>query len=312
MPNLFSAKNEPPVESQADGPDSSPAGAASNSGELPGLIERFAKLGRLLDQTNDSMTAYLLRRESQAVASGEQGGAVALFERIETLAKKLDQLSEAIPPQAAPVDDAVVSALGRLSDAIAEQREAVAGSLHELRRRVDDGLAELTKRLWPVQEAKQEAEADVPATSDDWLHAILGAMLAKDPSLDSQRRQFVQDILSDHVGACSLAGQLLVFQSTSPEKMPTLLKDIGEAYYRWQPKRSAGNRPMEEALAAWLQRACDNAGISNSIALVHPGERFDATRHTASGRGVEITEVFGWIVLRDNGKVYTKAGVAIK
>lgn len=137
-------------------------------------------------------------------------------------------------------------------------------------------------------------------------------MLAKDPSLDSERLQFAEDILSDHAGACSLAGQLLVFQAASPEKMPALLKDIGEAYYRWQPKRNAGNRPMEEALAAWLQRACDNAGMSNNIALVHPGERFDSTRHTASGRGVEITDVFGWVVLRDNGKVYTKAGVAVK
>jgi len=27
---------------------------------------------------------------------------------------------------------------------------------------------------------------------------------------------------------------------------------------------------------------------------------------------VEIAEVFGWIVLRDNGKVYTKANVAVR
>jgi hypothetical protein len=52
--------------------------------------------------------------------------------------------------------------------------------------------------------------------------------------------------------------------------------------------------------------------LHNTIELVHPGERFDATRHNASTRGVEITEVHGWIVLRDNGKVYTKANVTVR
>ena len=52
--------------------------------------------------------------------------------------------------------------------------------------------------------------------------------------------------------------------------------------------------------------------MSNTIELVHPGQRFDSMRHNAAERGVEITQVFGWIVLRDNGKVYTKASVAVK
>ncbi len=69
---------------------------------------------------------------------------------------------------------------------------------------------------------------------------------------------------------------------------------------------------MEQALVAWLKRACEAAGIPNTIELVHPGERFDSARHTAATRGVEITEVRGWIVLRDNGKVYTKASVAVR
>jgi hypothetical protein len=207
--------------------------------------------------------------------------------------------------------DGIAAALAALRDELAQQKTSIAGSLQDIQRRVDDGLAELTSRLWPVQETKQEANA-MPATSDEWLRAILGPMLAKEPALESERQELVKGILSDHAGACSLAGQLLVFQAAAPEKMPTLLKDIGEAYYRWQPKRTAGDRPLETALAAWLQRACDNAGISNSITLVHPGERFDSARHTAAGRGVEITDVFGWVVLRDNGKVYTKAGVAVK
>ena len=94
--------------------------------------------------------------------------------------------------------------------------------------------------------------------------------------------------------------------------MAPLLKEIGEAFYRWQPKAQPGANRMEDALVAWLQRACEDAGIGNSIELVDPGERFDSSRHSADGRGVEIIEVRGWIVLRDNGKVYTKATVAVR
>jgi hypothetical protein len=299
MSSSSSAANEPTAE------------IASDADELRGLVDRFAALGRLLDQTNERVTAYILRRDAQPVVSADPQQAATLLERMETLAGRLGQLSEASLPQATPLDDGVASAIAAIRDAMADQKQSVAAQLDDLRRRIDDGLAALTNRLWPPQEAEQEVIA-MPATSNDWLRAILGPMLANDPSLDSQRRQFAEDVLSDHPGACSLAGQLLVFQSASPEKLPALLRDIGEAYYRWQPKTAPGNTPMEEALAAWLQRACDNAGILNSIELVHPGERFDSNRHSASGRGVEITDVFGWVVLRDNGKVYTKAGVAVR
>ena len=108
-------------------------------------------------------------------------------------------------------------------------------------------------------------------------------------------------------GASGLVGSLLLFRAAAADKMPPLLKDIGEAFYRWQPRTS--NRPseMEKALVEWLMRACDQAGMANTIELVDPGERFDSLRHNASRPGVEITQVLGWIVLRDNGKVYTKA-----
>ena len=69
---------------------------------------------------------------------------------------------------------------------------------------------------------------------------------------------------------------------------------------------------MEQALAGWLQDACQQGGAANTIELVDPGQRFDAARHSAAQRGVEITAVQGWVVLRDNGKVYTKAAVAVK
>ena len=76
------------------------------------------------------------------------------------------------------------------------------------------------------------------------------------------------------------------------------MKDIGEAYYRWRPQLGGGGADeMEQALVASLLRTCEQAGISNTIELVHPGERFDAARHHASERGVEVVRPLGWIVL---------------
>ena len=107
-------------------------------------------------------------------------------------------------------------------------------------------------------------------------------------------------------------GALLQFRAAAADKMPPLLKDIGEAFYRWQPKSSSRSSELEQALVQWLMRTCEQAGMANTIELVSPGERFDSLRHNAARPGVEITQVLGWIVLRDNGKVYTKASVAVK
>lgn len=209
-------------------------------------------------------------------------------------------------------DKTIISVLTQLSDAVAEQQESLAASMRTLVCRMDDGFAAMAKLLSANQQPGH-AVADVsPASDDNWLRAVLGPTLAGDRSLDCERRRLARDVLANDPGACALAGQLLVFQASSPQRMPALLKDIGEAYYRWQPKRDGNDNPMETAIAAWLARACGDAGVAVSIALVHPGERFDVSRHVASGRGVEITEVAGWTVLRDNGKVYTKAAVAVR
>ena len=156
------------------------------------------------------------------------------------------------------------------------------------------------------------APVSAPGPDDPWQRAIFGPSLAADPSLVFYRSELLRGVLLHDAAAGALAGQLLVFQSAAAEKKPTLLKEIGEAFYRWRPKRSPGGAKLEQALAGWLQEACQQAGAANTIELVEPGQRFDAARHSAPQRGVEITAVHGWVVLRDNGKVYTKAAVAVK
>ena len=293
--------------------------AATATGEpgVAALADRIDSLGKRLEQlaaatpAREGVAAVPVALPVQADASKANLGPV--LERLDQLNAKIDALGELAAGSAnRNTKDAAGAAIDQLRAAILEMKETLAVAFGQLRQRVNEGLSELTESMRPqAPAATEEPEFFLPG-GDDWERAILGPVLAENPALRHPRQQLLRGVLDGDAGACSLAGQLLVFQSAPPEKMPALLKDIGEAYYRWQPKTSPGADELEESLAAWLQRACDNAGIANTIELVDPGERFDSTRHTTTGRGVEIAEVYGWIVLRDNGKVYTKASVAVK
>jgi hypothetical protein len=198
-----------------------------------------------------------------------------------------------------------------VSLALAQLQEQLQSQFQEMARLlcpIGEKLDLLAERRLPPQETAAPAIADNLA----WQRAILGPDLAGTSALADQRQQLIEGVLRGDRAACGLAGQLLIFQSAPAERLPQLLKDIGEAYYHWEPKPDPGTSPLEEALVQWLQCYCEAAGLANTIELVHPGERFDASRHHATSRGVEITEVHGWIVLRDNGKVYMKATVNVR
>jgi hypothetical protein len=316
-----------------------PQGAGASPGEAPSdlgqLAGQLGQLGEMLAQAKEQIAAYLVRRESQPATSDTDPQVVADISRqIAQVAEKVDKLATAGPstdggvpgppdesglkamlePLGAKLDqvEASVKALSERPSASAPPdgptNAAILQAVGQLQTQLDAGLRHLAELLAPPE----EPDEDTPATSAQWEQAILGPSLAQEPALAFQRQQLLGGVLEGNAGACALAGQLLVFQSAPPERLPQLLKDLGEAFYRWQPKKTPGTNPVEEALVAWLQRSCENAGIYNTIELVHAGERFDSTRHNATSRGVEITEVRGWIVLRDNGRVYTKATVAVR
>lgn len=328
-----------------------PAGRerAESVGELAATLDR---LGKLLDDTNRQVVDYLAARESRSSdfdsgmvrhladqvegiaarlealpaggsakapasaalsATGADDGA-RLADAVRPIEQRLAQVETTILAWAEDaakrtgLDQAVSDGIGQLAQRLDQQQQSLNGALGHVWQRLDEGLRGLADLLQPAQEEPNEA----PTSSLDWQRALLGEELASQPALSGVRDQFLAELLQGNDGARALAGQLLVFRSTPMERMPQLLKDVGEAYYRWQPKVRPGAAPMETALASWLEAKCDGAGIGNRIELVDPGERFDATRHNATARGVEITEVLGWIVLRDNGRVYTKATVAVR
>ena len=326
---LFGRKDPPETE----GPE--PSGD-KNRGDLEQLTEQLGKLGQLLAEANQKIAAYLARRESQAAeaASGEEASG-ALGEKIAALAEKVDQLAagdatvtgaktagseeQTLKPLLKPLQeklDRIDAGLQKLSEVASAKNAAESASaasildaVGRLQSQLDTGLQRLADLVSPQEEADQTSKAP---TSAEWERAIVGPDLAELPALAFERGRLINGVLEGDKSACALAGQLLVFQSAPAERLPQLLKDIGEAFYRWQPKTTPGTNPVEHALVQWLQKRCEAAGIYNTIALVHPGERFDSARHAATSRGVEITNVHGWAVLRDNGKVYTKAAVSVR
>ncbi len=336
------ATAEPRAEADIPEPDRS-------VGELAATLDQ---LGSLLGETNRRVVDYLAKREIEsgkldedtvrqlaekieavgarlemlpAPGDAARAGPVAapgattatqpsLSDVLKPVEQKLAQIEAAIAARAghaeqrAGLDQTLSDGMGRVLQRIDQQEQSLTGSLGHVWQRLDDGLREITALLQPAE----EEPAETPTSNHQWQQALLGGQLASQPALHGVREQFMDELLRGDDGARALAGQLLVFQSSPMERMAQLLRDVGEAYYRWRPKLRPGAAPMEQTLAAWLEAKCDEAGIGNRIELVDPGERFDATRHSASARGVEITEVLGWIVLRDNGRVYTKATVAVR
>jgi hypothetical protein len=291
--------------------ETQPGAGAAGDGPAGAIGEKLDLLVRKLDAL---MTGAAPRESAAPAAAAPALGEESLRSAVRPLLDRLDQIEGRLKslPAPAPVAN-VVEALGpaltQVRGGLIEQKEAVTAAIRQLAQRMDDGMAQLADYVRPKE---PDESAVAPVSNVEWQRAVLGREIAEHPALAFQRQQLLDGVVEGNPGACSLAGQLLVFQSAPAEKMPQLLKEIGEAYYRWQPKTKAGANKMEEVLVDWLGKACDEAGIANTIELVHPGERFDSTRHTAGERGVEITEVYGWIVLRDNGKVYTKASVAVK
>lgn len=269
---------------------------AAESRQLAAGLEQLEKL---LGDVTRRIVDHLARCQPQSVAGG---GAVAqsIEAKIAALAGQLDRIQ-------GQLESGFEKVIG-----LARPEEEPLGREEGEKGRGGEGEREGSTSTLESRGLAISPSPSPPLSLAAWEHALVGPDLAGNPSLAFKRQELLKGVLAGDAGAQWLAGQLLVFQSAPAERLPQLLKEIGEAYYRWQPKKRSGTNRFEEALVAWLEKACEAAGISNTIEVVHPGERFDAARHNAASRGVEITEVFGWIVLCDNGKVYTKAAVAVR
>lgn len=197
------------------------------------------------------------------------------------------------------------------SDQILRRLDSLQTSFNQLEERV--AIALDLESLEPV-DSQDEIAVDRPEQlATPWEQILLDDDLRNNPTLTEGRRQFLQDVQDGDPAARILAGHLMIARAVDQQDLPEMLRHVGEAYYRWHPRTSETRKdPWEEALATWLNRLVERAGLPNSIQLVRPGERFDNARHNASSRGFEIVAVHGWVVLRDRTKVYTRANVTVK
>jgi hypothetical protein len=163
----------------------------------------------------------------------------------------------------------------------------------------------------PQNPAPRAAAIPVSGPSDggNWSQIIFGADSHRDPAVASLSGSLLGDVYQGLDAAIGMMGQLLTFRAADAEKKPRLLKDLGEALYLWRPHR---NEVLRDALVAWAHAQMDQQGVANRIEIVQVGDRYDMQRHNARERGVEVSAVNGWVVLRENGKVYSKASVSVK
>jgi len=162
------------------------------------------------------------------------------------------------------------------------------------------------------QQATQQAAAEQQRRLAQWQNVIFGSTLATDALTAELRGQLIDQLLVGEPTACNLVGQLLQVQAAGAERLPQLLQDLGEAYYAWRPKSEDIVDPMEQATVALVIEKTEAVGGGNTIEIVRPGDRFDSSRHDSKARGAEVTAVHGWVVLRSNGKVYTRARVSVQ
>lgn len=159
------------------------------------------------------------------------------------------------------------------------------------------------------------AQANSPTRGGDesWEAALLGPELASTQGLAADRNALLSGLRYGEPAAGALVGALLVFRNSAPDRKVQQLKDVGEAYYRWRPETAGGQDLFRQALIATLHAECEQVGVANRIELVQPGDRFDAARHHSKDRGgMEVVDVQGWVVLRENGKPYSKANVTVR
>ena len=164
----------------------------------------------------------------------------------------------------------------------------------------------------PVQDVRPASSPrSVAAPNSGELEAIVfGQDFAYHENLAPLRRSLLASAQQGQEDAVGLVGQVLIVRSATMDRLPTLLKDVGEAWYRWQGEDSSADA-LRDALITWLHTRLEAVGLGNRIDLVRVGDRYDSKRHNAKARGIEVTGVQGWVVLRDNGNVYTKANVTV-
>lgn len=317
--SFLTKKPENAPETPAAKPAQAPVSETSQTSSVS-----LAELYRAISESQRQITDYLLKREESGFSApagpvSAVGGGAPTAVQLQPLMENLNMLGQYL-------DQQMVPALNRRFDVL----EELLKNLPAVSAPAQTSASESTAAQEPAQPQMDETTDDL-MNSDPSQHstpqpqpmrlstdlaqldkAFFGEM-ALDLSIENERQYLLQGILAHDPASCYFGGILMMFQASNPEKMVLLLKDVGEAFYRWANAIPGYNmEQFEGVLANWAQYLCESAGLPNRIELVMPGQRFDSSRHNAVNRGATIARVHGWVVLRGNGSVYSKALVDVE
>ena len=266
-----------------DDPTTEPAQASRSA--LPELEQIATRILERLDELADqqSESGRTVEQRVSKAFTLLKNRLDKLMERVGGLDERLNDCSSLVP--ASQVDDNT-SASTEVVDSSAA---------------VEAGVSELVNAQFTSSGEEQVIE-----------QLIFGRDLCDDDSLDSRRQELLDGVLAREASAIGLAARLMLVRAAGADELSSLLKEIGEAYYRRHPKTADVTDQLEGSLVKDLHNRIAAVGLRNSIELVCPGDRYDATRHVSPDHGVEVAAVRGWAVLRDNGKPLTKASVGLR
>jgi hypothetical protein len=169
------------------------------------------------------------------------------------------------------------------------------------------------KDCQPSDSCQPESALASTAASVGLLEVVFGSQWLADGAFAAECRSLSESLSAGDRATAQLVGQLLVFHAAPADRIATVLKDLGESYYKWRQQRpSATADAFGLALVDWVNERCHLANSSNRVERVEPGDRFDAHRHQSAGRGATVSQPHGWVVTRADGKVYSRAQVTVR
>jgi hypothetical protein len=209
------------------------------------------------------------------------------------------------PPAAREADAEQAAALAKLR----EELETARARAHEYEAAARKSQNEKIAYQNDLRQAREELGR--------WRLAALGEELSGDPPCQASCDDLIRDHLGGQAAATSLLGHWMTFRTVTPDRLPPLLRQVGESYYAWRPRvqiATIEDDPMESALVRALHTRCERNGVRNKIEVLRPGARFDSSRHETDGGlgGTTVVEVRGWLVLKGDGGVLYRAKVAAR
>lgn len=295
----MSAQTQPTTEASAP----AEARAESTAGFLANLHDELQAVRQRLDSSERQLFAYLHQRPDAPVAGDAPELSTELKGQVAALTKQLANFAAQRLKEFQTVAQEELTAL----------RAAVREDLQAARQAApEEPLILPDTAILPAIKPPGSGSGGAAPSAEGWLSAVFGGLLASNEELAGELQQILDAAGAGHDAARQLVGSLLLLQSSGVDRAPNLLKDVGEAFYRWRPKTIDDYDPLERGLLAAVQQRCETLGLPNVVELVRPGDRFDSVRHTSRERGLEVAEVQGWVVLRDQGKVISRALVVLR